>query len=156
MPYAVRKFPDSLDPRDVTFNARGFDDTSTPPYLWRFVTAGATGIWSFLNNGPAVPIDSVTDDFVTWIDTDWNNAGISVGLNSEGWLIEDSPIAPQTHSFSGFIDGGGAGICTFHLHQTLPFAVQQQGPLVVAGNAAWNAAVPNALYLIPAIWDYLD
>lgn len=153
MPFAVSKWPASADPRSAMFNFQGWEGGSTPPYHWLLKTTEALPPFDPLNDGLLIPWSSGDVGIVSWSLLSGPGQPITVLLSSDGYLIELSPIAPDTHAFTIFISAGAPGTATGHLHQVRPTPIKVQGPLIMAGDAAFDANVPNDLTLVPAKWD---
>lgn len=60
MPFAVRQWPAPPDPRSSLYSFTGWNWGQVVSFQWVVSTFGATGAWSFLNDG--FIITSISDD----------------------------------------------------------------------------------------------
>jgi len=153
MPFAVRQWPVRPDPRSAAFAIDGWDFGQVPPFSWLLSTTGATGIWSFLNDGIVLRNTFASPSFSAYVPVIPPPFFIVTTLNINGF--QTPQVGPPVHtihfSFGLFVETSHAFQCDLRL--LFPTAIQVQGPITAVFVGPSDGTIPNPLFLTPRIWD---
>jgi len=153
MPFGVRKWPDSCDPRGPCFCIRAYAPGAVPPYKFRLKTTFALPPLAYLNLGelctfnlqigiscrypnPAPPPDTTACELSITPLFDWNN--VPPPGHTIEWIVFCGIGTPSEHSGQ--------------VSARFPFAVDQP-PSVTMRALVGPELIPNPLELIPQPWD---
>jgi len=153
MPFAVRQWPASPDPRSPAFAIDGWDFGQVPPFTWIMATTGATGIYTFLNDGLllrnsfASPGSSFYEPIIP------PPFFVVPSLVITGFQSQQVGPPPWTISFDVLIVVETTTAFTGQLRQLFPTAIQVQSPMAMVVVSPTDGTIPNAVSFTPAIWD---
>jgi len=154
MPFAVRQWPSSPDPRSSFYSYEGWNWGQVVSFRWVVSTTDATGAWAFLNSGFVV--SSISDD---GIDTQWSavlpdSGGTSVTLSKFGHAPPVG-VPPFTIEWQLTVDVPSTGEQgRAFLNELWPDAILARGPLVMLDSGSPIADLPNPVTFTPAIWNF--
>lgn len=153
MPFAVKQWADSPDPRDPAFNLDGWDHGQLPPWRWLVKTTNATGIWTIFNTGVVVefsfgfPNDSGFEEIATLPDD------ITVILKILGSQLPIGPGAGITKSIGLILLQGGEDKWSGGNEQLYPTAIAVWTLPILAEDNPSDGTVPDVFTLTPRKWN---
>lgn len=153
MPFAVKQWADSPDPRLPDFNLYGWDVGQLPPFRWLLETTNATGIWTIFNAGvlveaelPALPEDTV------FVNVDVLPDAITVLMSSKGTQLPVGPFG-ITKSVGVILREGGVDRWSGGNEQVYPTAIAVWNLPILAEDSPSVGTVPDPFKLTPVKWN---
>lgn len=155
MPYGVRGWPDSCDPRAVIpcFCLEGFGAGAYPPYRWQIKT-DADPPFDFLDDGYTLPISTFDPSICTWFDNFTDPAGSNVLLRKIGYNDPaDGPDPPNTLFWRCEFNWPANGTVVYETSAVSPFAIQTFTLQITFAVGNLATLLTNPLEVIPRIYD---
>lgn len=154
MPFRVRQWPVSPDPRSSIFTFVGWNWGQVVSWRWVMSSTEATGIYSFLNDGIVLDQNGFDDTNALW-QRQGDLVDPSVYTLAKGGF--DPPIGGTPHTIELRVNiapelpvnpsiGG--------LDFLYPNAIRVFGPFDMTILGVPNADIPNGVTLTPVIWDF--
>lgn len=153
MAFAVRQWPKAPDPRSSLYSFAGWDWGQVVSSKWIVSSTGATGAWSFLNDGFIVGPKSDDGSLTIWEAIVPDSGGTIVGLEKTG---HEAPVGSPPFTIAWFwrIDVPSTGESGSAFEQLVfPKAIRVFGPLVMLDSSLPIPDLPNPVTITPAIWD---
>lgn len=154
MPFGVRRFPNSRDPRSATFCIEGFAYGGVPAIVYRFSTAGALAPFHHLNGaGVVIGLSLDTPGHHEWVSTDFTGDHLSGGLVILGAFLGLDVVPTYSVEWSFAITAPGETLY-FGLAQALyPDAINSWPTLALTPAGIGVNKIPNPLLITPCIWN---
>lgn len=153
MPFRVRQWPVSPDPRGSLYSFVGWNWGQVVSWKWIASSVDATGPYEFLNDGLILP--SFSDDGIEtlWLQEVADSGGTVVRLLKVGFF---PPILmpPITISWGIQIDVPSVPTgATGSSELFFPDAIQEFGPFEMFNGPDPVEDIPNGVLITPAIWN---
>lgn len=154
MPFAVRKFPDSNDPRGPFFMAAGFAWGAVPAIRYMLRTTGATGPCAPLNSGVVLPFLSSSGFGYDFARLAGGSITFDAALNIDS---RANPVpSPINHTVRWVvtINFGGSDFWQSIAYDLNPNAITGWPTHHMHAVGSPPGTIPAALQVVPCIWDH--
>lgn len=154
VPFGVRRFPGSRDPRGATFCAEGFAFGGVPAIVYRFSTTGALAPFDLLN-GAGVVLGLTLDSpgHREWVNTDFTANHLSASWQIDGAYLGLDPGPTFSVNWSFAITSPGEDLYFGQAVALYPDAINGWPTIAMAPAGIGINKIPNPLLVTPCIWD---
>jgi len=154
MPFGVRRWPGSGDPRDANFCVDGFRPGGTPAIVYRFSTSAALAPFDLLNGaGVVIGLSLDTMGHREWFNGDFTANHLSGGLSIDGdhLGLDVGPTYSVEWAFS--ITAPGEDLYLGFARALYPDPINGWTTIPLAPASIGSNKIPNPLLITPCIWN---
>lgn len=153
MPYGVRKFPNSADPRAADFAIVGFAFGAVPAIKYRLRTTGASGLYLPFNGGQVIGVDMISPNYNTWEHAASMSFPVNISLAIFGYRDLQPGSPPYSVAWTLSIIGVGDFAYIGNASAAFPNAITGWPTIPMTYSGVGPSEIPNPITLEPCIWD---
>jgi len=153
MPFGVRKWADSLDPRNTLFCWKGWADGAMPPYLYGLIDLTAYGPLSIFTSMVVLPVLSFGEDNYEAGNVDIAGSGASAFYTIYGYnTLQTSPVDHTVHMLLDIVaPGTNIHHCDIYLDRPPAINALPFNAMTVLGGG--TNYLPGGITINPMPWN---
>lgn len=154
MPFGVRRFPGSRDPRGALFCTEGFAWGGVPAIVYRLSTTGALAPFDVLNGaGVVLALSLDTPGWHEWINPDFAGVHLSGGLIIQGAYLGLDAGPTYSVAWQVAFTAPGEDAYFGYVRGLYPDAIDGWPTIPMVQTGIGTNKIPNDLLVTPCKWD---
>lgn len=154
MPFAVRRFPNSRDPRSALFCVEGFAFGGVPAIVYRVSTVGALAPFHILNGaGVVLGLSLDSPGHSEWRVDDVTPYHLFLELDIDGALLGLDPGPTYSVRWGVFATAPGEDTYFGFAYALYPDAIDGWPTISVEPVGVGTHKIPNPILITPCIWN---